>query len=336
MKNIEIEFEQLPYNKDTRYAFACGKIKVKETKLLTLDILEKLIEAEDEKEVFNILKENNYIENTNSFDFEEIFHQKIKEVIFLLSKLTFDLPIINLFLLPYDLHNFKVLIKTKYKKETTEDLLEELGTLSLEKLKVETDKENFEIFPYPLSKELKKSFKYFKENLKPKFFEILVDKAYYIYFYKLASLSKISWLNTLAYIFIDLYNINSFIRLNFQEEKELIKETIIKKGALDFYIYNLSLDEFQGRLNFTPYKKLNSGIDYLKKHNLYFLLDKQIKEFILNFIKRAKHTMFGLEVLIGYFLACQNEIENLRIIFVGKKNKLSKSLIKERLRGTYV
>ena len=58
--------------------------------------------------------------------------------------------------------------------------------------------------------------------------------------------------------------------------------------------------------------------------------------FIINFTKVGKLITFGIEPLVGFMVAKENDIKNIRIILSGKLNKLLPSTIKESVRDTYV
>ena len=64
-------------------------------------------------------------------------------------------------------------------------------------------------------------------------------------------------------------------------------------------------------------------------------LEKFKDNFILNFTKIGKYITFGIEPLIGFITAKENDIKNIRIILSGKLNKNSENKIKERLRDAY-
>ena len=53
-------------------------------------------------------------------------------------------------------------------------------------------------------------------------------------------------------------------------------------------------------------------------------------------MKKAKTIPFGIEPIIGYIYAKENEIKLIRIIMVGQMNNVPKEVIRERLRDSYV
>ena len=97
------------------------------------------------------------------------------------------------------------------------------------------------------------------------------------------------------------------------------------------------MDNFFQVLSATAYGQLVSqGIKYWKENGSWSELERLSDNHILNFLRRAKHIVFGLEPLIGYLAAKENEIKMLRMIMVGKLNKLEGELVRRNLRDTYV
>jgi V/A-type H+-transporting ATPase subunit C len=56
----------------------------------------------------------------------------------------------------------------------------------------------------------------------------------------------------------------------------------------------------------------------------------------MDYMKKAKFINLGPEPIVTYMYARETEIRNIRIILVGKLNKVSDNLIRERQRDSYV
>jgi len=81
---------------------------------------------------------------------------------------------------------------------------------------------------------------------------------------------------------------------------------------------------------------VKSGVEDWKRSGSFSHLEKLFDDHLLSFVKKAKYITFGIEPLIGYLVAKEMEVKNLRTIMVGKFNRLSQEIIKERLRESYV
>ncbi|HER24903.1 MAG TPA: V-type ATP synthase subunit C, partial [Candidatus Atribacteria bacterium] len=141
---------------------------------------------------------------------------------------------------------------------------------------------------------------------------------------------------------IDLSNIIGCIRAKVRgERKSFTKEFLIPEGDFKIdkiiEIYDSPLSSWFEKLTHTSYKNIiEIGVNNFQKSNSLMELEKQRDNFILNFSKIGKYITFGIEPLVGYIIAKENDIKNIRIILSGKLNKLSPEQITERVRDTYV
>ena len=58
-------------------------------------------------------------------------------------------------------------------------------------------------------------------------------------------------------------------------------------------------------------------------------------DYIINKFRTAKYVNSGIEPLVGYYLAKESEMDNLRFILVCSKNELEPEKIKARLKVNY-
>ncbi len=56
----------------------------------------------------------------------------------------------------------------------------------------------------------------------------------------------------------------------------------------------------------------------------------------MTMLREAKMFALGPEPIIAYVMAKENEVRNVRIIMIGKKNGVATAEIAERLRESYV
>ena len=65
-------------------------------------------------------------------------------------------------------------------------------------------------------------------------------------------------------------------------------------------------------------------------------MEKWADDFWMELVRDAKFVPFGAEVFIGYAIALEYEIKNIRILLAGKDAGLDSDVIRERLRKSYV
>lgn len=81
---------------------------------------------------------------------------------------------------------------------------------------------------------------------------------------------------------------------------------------------------------------VSRGIAGYQKTGSLFVLEREIDNFLMETLNRAKYLAFGIEPLVGFFYAKEIEHKIVRLILTLKKMKVAPEALKERLRLTYV
>jgi len=342
-------------NDQEEYAFANGSVKSLEKGLLNKDILDRMIKSGDIVSALKILSEsdlNDYsFDLNNPSDFENSLNKELLHTYDIIKSIsqvsTFNFLYFT-FASKYDFHNIKILIKSKYlKKDISNELFSPIGTIDIEKLNLAIKDEKYENIPDSFEFLIKKTFSEYNKFKDPEMIDFVLDKERYVMiFNKIREIEIIEveelFLKRFININIDLNNIINCIRTKIRgEKKAFIKEFLIPEGDFKIEkiieIYDSPLSSWCEKLIYTDYKNIvETGVNYFQKNNSLMELEKLRDNYILNFSKIGKYITFGIEPLIGFITAKENDIKNIRIILSGKLNKLSPDQIKERVRDTYV
>jgi len=342
-------------NNQEEYAFANGIIKKLEKELLNKDILDRMIKSSDAVSALKILTEsglNDYsFDLNNPANYENSLNRellKTYDIIKNISKVSTFNFLYFTFASKYDFHNIKILIKSKYlKKDISNELFSPIRTIDIEKLNSAIKDEKYEDIPDSFEFLIKKTFSEYSKFNDPEIIDFILDKERYIMiFNKIKEVEIIEteelFLRRFIKINIDLNNIISCIRAKVRgDRKSFTKEFLIPEGDFKIEniveIYDSPLSSWCEKLIHTDYKNVvETGVNYFQKNNSLMELEKLRDNFIINFSKIGKYVTFGIEPLVGFITAKENDIKNIRIILSGKLNKLSPDQIKERVRDTYV
>ena len=342
-------------NNQEEYAFAIGRVRKLEKGLLNKDILDRMIKSSDIVSSLKILTEsdlnNYYFDLNNPADFESSLNQELLhtyDIIKSISKVSTFNFLYFTFASKYDFHNIKMLIKSKYlKKDTSNELFSPIGTIDIEKLNSAVKDEKYEDIPDSFEFLIKKTCSEYNKFKDPEMIDFVLDKERYIMiFNKIKEVEIIEeeelFLKRFIKINIDLNNIINCIRSKIRgEKKAFTRAFLIPEGDFKIEniveIYDSPLSSWFEKLIHTDYKNIvETGVNYFQKNNSVMELEKQRDNFILNFSKIGKYITFGIEPLVGFITAKENDLKNIRIILSGKLNKLSPDEIKERVRDTYV
>jgi len=342
-------------NNQEEYAFANGRIRKLEKGLLNKDILDRMIKSSDITSALKILTESDLngfsFDFNNPSDFEDSLNKELLhtyDIIKSISKVSTFNFLYFTFASKYDFHNIKILIKSKYlKKDFSNELISPISTINVERLNSAIKDEKYEEIPDSFEFLIKKTLSEYNKFKDPEIIDFVLDKERYIMILnKITEIEIIEeeelFLKRFIKINIDLNNIINCIRAKIRREKKAFaKEYLIPEG--DFKaeniveIYDSPLSSWFEKLIYTDYKEIiEPGVNYFQKNNSLMELEKLKDNYILNFSKIGKYITFGVEPLVGFITAKENDIKNIRIILSGKLNNLSHSKIKERVRDTYV
>ena len=331
---------------DNRYAYAVGKIRAREVRLLDLHKLSSILEAENVAEALKGLSDTDYREGLalvkGEEDFDLHLSRQMESVYGLISELTLDPELTDLFILRNDFHNIKVAIKKKYVALAAEEYYLAPSIVDREELIEAVGTGNFFRLPPLLAGALEKIEGIYSAEKNIQLIDITLDEIYLSHSLQVACQAKCEFLERLFLIQIDLTNIRSFLRLKeMAKERDYLERCLISGGVLEREHFLKSFagspESFVDSLRFKDYYEiLKSGIEHWKKSGSFSFLEKLFDDYLLNFAKRAKYISFGIEPLIGYLVAKEMEVKNLRTVIVGKFNRLSPELIKERLRESYI
>lgn len=335
----------MPVN-ETTYAYAVGRIRALETRLLDRNKLERMVEAASAQEALKVLSETDYAglvaELESVHDFEKILQQEIKKVFLLLQQISPQPFLTNLMSLKYDVHNLKVLLKAKFLEETDTEILFPVGTVPLDKLRAIVAEEDFRDLPGTLRQAAEQIIEEFAVSGDPQIIDLFLDRAYYEMLLAAARQERSAFLEGLFVREVDLANIKTFLRVKrMRRNKEFFKKAFLPGGRLtaDLFINLLEepLEFFADRLAMSDYATVvGEGVrEWLEKGSI-TRLEKLSDDFILEYLQQGKRMPFGLEPLIGYIYAKETEIKNVRLILVGKINGLPIEAIRERLRNVYI
>lgn len=322
------------------------RLRVLETKLLDKSKIDRMIDSSSKEEALKVLQESEYSTLMSNIkraeDYEVILSAELKRVYKMLYEMTPVNSIVDIMSIRYDYHNIKVLIKGKLLEKDFSNMIIPIGTVDINKLIYALDNEYYRDLNPIMRKAIEEALEDFNTSKDPQKIDIILDKYLFIHQLSLNKQIEDKFLDRYLRYLIDLTNIKTLLRVKKQDNtRDFLNGLIIEGGYVDRdklnSLYNDSVENIPGKLAFTDYSEiLKLGIeDYVKTGSIN-LFEKLSEDFIMNYMKKAKYITFGLEPLIAYIYAKENEIKLIRIIMVGKLNNIQSEVIRERLRENYV
>ncbi|HHU90539.1 MAG TPA: V-type ATP synthase subunit C [Clostridiaceae bacterium] len=333
--------------KEEGYAYATARIRVRESKLLPLNRLERLFDITDSADAIKLLAEAGYsgqdpnAGKEGTEDIERFLSSELKKTYDFIGEIVPDPLVINLFKKRYDYLNAKLILKAEFLRIDVKETMSELGTIEPKNLaKMMTDRK-FEDVSEIFSQAVTAAEEAFNKTGDPQLIDFILDNASYAEMMADAEKSEDPVLIKLVNMLIDTANIRIFIRSKLLKKPEdFIRKAWIKNGSFKEEMFEEMLKEGLNKL-FSLLKDI--GYDKLAiqlkeaAHNEDGIseIEKILDDYITLYLKESKYVVMGVSPVIGYLFFKETEIKNARLIITGIKNKVPRETIRERLRLGY-
>lgn len=321
---------------ETRYAYSVARVRVAELNMLTKSRLERMLDSDKVSGVVRVLHEAGYPENNN---YEDMLREETAKLYNYLKEISPEPSIFDIFAYRYDSHNIKVLLKAELSGAETEGLLADNGVVDKNALSILVRERDLGKLQPEFKKAITDSLDTYARTKDPQIIDILVDGAYFKLYLRMASAAGSKFLVELAAKIIDIANISAFTRVKSKmEDLDLLSKVLIPGGEIKTKEYldsfSKDIEAFRDVLKGTGYGEL---LDILTDSTGSVTeFEKACDNHVMEFVRKFRHKAFGVEPLIGYMLGKETDIKNARIILVGKINRMSNDIIRERLRNGYV
>lgn len=329
-----------------RYAYAVGRVRAMEAKLLDRGKIDRMVEAKSAEEALKVLGETEYAgyltELGSVHDYEQLLDAELRRVYLELRKISPAPELIAFFARKFDYHNLKVLFKAARLAEKRQELLvRETGNIPLAELIRAVSEDSYVNLPPRMRQAAETLSEAFRLEPDPQLVDLLLDRALYEESAQTVESLDSPFLQEYFACLTDLLNIKTYLRVRRAGRgRELLEQALLPGGKLDVSgLVQLTepLEVLVDRLMYSRYASVvEEGVQTYQKTDSLTRFEKLADDFLLKSIKQAKYLTFGPEPLAGYLLAKENELKLIRIIMVSKINRLPTEEIKERLRDVYV
>lgn len=332
-------------NRPEEYTFADAYIGSFVKNLMTKQDLLRAAQAKDLLTIEAMLREFGYGEakEIHEGDIETFIRREQNKLFDLIYDTLPERKELSLLLLPFDYHNLKVCLKAEFLGLTPDDnYLVSTGDIDRHKIVAMVKERNYIHMSTHMKAAMESAIDLFGRGNDPQEIDLVMDKACYKEMSEKARESGVEFLVGLVELEIDLLNIKSFVRLRQMKMPWTFFQKIFLEGgriaeSLFIGAYEEPYGQFAEKL--APYGLKDAvleGTNKLQESGEFWLLEKLTADALMEYNKKAKYLSFGIEPIAGYWTAKEVEIDNLRIILLGKKIGLSPEKIGERLRESYV
>lgn len=334
--------------RDTDYMYSSARVRALEVRLAAKENIERMLDAPSASDViatlvdygFEIARETD--DPSSAVLREETLTSLLASSYEEMRRMCDGMSVVDFLRYPYDCNNFKSVIKCRARGIDPAPLLTNAASVSIKDTLDSFESGDFSILPPAMAAAVPMAEEAFSMSGNPQQVDFHLDRACFADMLANARQYGIPLAEKLVRTKIDLVNIMSCVRILRMKlgamAEPLFEDTVIEGGYLDTGLLREAIGTDEAKF-----------ADMLKYNDEYYMLaqyigtgtslaeiEKQMDDAWMRIAKTAKQTPFGAPVLIGYMMAIEYEVKNIRIILAGKDARLAPEVIRERLRENYV
>lgn len=321
------------------YAYISANIRVLEKKLLDINDIERMMDAKDFNDAFKIFNDTDYADNLLNVEPKNYYTAVADDLRQLYNYLNRNVPdkkLIKFLLLGEDINNLKLLLKSKFGDVPINNRdLSEIGNVRpIEIQKYLSGEKNF--LPDFLKEIIDRINIKLNAASEPHLIDSATDSEYYAALKDFSKKLKNKFIKDLIASEVDIINIKIFIRIKkLDRDKKFLESNLIGGGTVPaekfIYFFNRDIKEF---INFISRIMDKDDLARFIKYagaNDTGMIDVILKNIQLKKLKKTKYVTYGPEIIVNYFYQKITAVKNIRLIMIGKINKLDDRLIRERI-----
>ena len=315
--------------KDTDYLAVSAWLHAMETRLLTPEKVERLLEAASETEARKLLTECGYAE---ALPLEEALREHRETLYKELAAAVPDPRLIELFQLKYDYHNIKAILKAERRGISPEAFLLPGGRYDAAQLQSEWQQEHMFQVSDTARRAAQEAAALLREN-DPQGADLRLDAACYDEMRTLAEEMKSNFLQGYVRQLIDAANLRTAVRAARSGSSEVLPRALLEGGSVSPHGIMMTEPGKLGELFGAGALEKAAALGAAAAGGSLTAFEKACDEATDAYLAAARRTPFGEETVLCYLAAVENEITAIRIIMTGRQAGLSPEMIRSRLRN---
>lgn len=320
-------------------AFSVGSVRAKESTLLNAQDMEQLLNAGSEAEILRFLRDKGYgsvAEQDQNVD--ALLAAERDKLWAYIESIAADSARFDIFRIKQDYHNVKTILKGILGNRPYQNLLLAHGTVDPTLIETAVKEQRFALLPAFLKDTVQNAYKLLSETGDPQLADGCVEQAMLAHRLEMAQNSRLPLLQNYMEATVFYADVKIALRAaRAQKSRVFLERALVFCDALpvrELLCAALSGEEavLACLCNFSKYDAAEAAQAY-KKSPMQF--EKFVDEYLLHIAAGAKYVTLGEEVLLGYYLAKDAELNAVQMIAVGVRTGQAAQEIRERLRTLY-
>lgn len=322
--------------RDTEFAYGVAHIRAHELSLLSNDNLESMISAANLSEAVRVLGDKGW--DTESGDISEMLLKESEKNWKLICDCLPAEHLLDCLIVENDFHNLKTSVKTAFTKEDPDQYFLFPCVYDPQQVKEAIEKKDFSSLPECMGETAEKAYDILARLGSGQMSDVIIDRQAMAIKLQLAEKSDSALLKNAVAMNVAAANIKIALRcVKTGKSLDFMKKAMSEECPI-INIETLQKKAVEGENAVTSYlegvKEFSQAASLLKESSTLF--EKYLDDAIMDKVKEAKYTSFGVEPIFAYFMAREAEIKNVRVILSLKRNGISSDEIRKRVREAYV
>ena len=326
------------------YIYAAAEIRGKEHKLLRKEQLSAMTETGNMDDVCKVLQDADYGKEDvviTPKNYEQILKEEEQKVFDLIIELSKEDRVFDIFRLPYDYHNIKVLLKSEFLQIDRTALLSPNGTFEINEMIRCVNERDHMTLTEKMSQAIEEAVDSHARTKDPQKIDIICDRYCFEEMLEVAESEKNKFALGYLKLWIDTINLKTFARIRKMNQPWSVLETVFISGGnveLPIFVEIFDADSKNIEEKLAPTDIASAvieGADAFAPDGSFTKLEKACDNLLIEYVQDAKTITFGPEPLMAYLIAKQMEIKCVRIIMTGRLGNMDPKVIMERMRETY-
>ncbi len=319
--------------KDTDYLYATMHIRANEKKLLTASAIERMTEARSPEEAAKLLSDFGYGQNAmlTFDDVETAIDAAHEDTVKTVSEACGNDYIKEVFLLKYDFHNLKAIIKANFTKQDAEHLLSAVSNVPKDVLLTALKSGDFSRIPEKMAEAYVAGTELLSRTGNAELLDYMLDEVCFEMMTDAARCSQSKFLEGYVTLLCDISNLRLAVRLKRRGSEEDLSKRLLSFGNIGREKF-IQKDFWESLAKTSLSRAAESGRLTAEGKESFASFERELDIAVLEYMKEAKYVSFDERPIVAYLASREADASTVRIIMSGKIMGLSADEIRSRLR----
>lgn len=327
-------------HKPEDYLCLSAMLRAREPKLLDNARAERMLDAGSFEEAAKMLTDCGFpdLSQMTANQIDAALDERRNGILAEVERMVPDREAVDVFRIKYDYHNAKTILKSEAVGQSPDRLLSGAGRVNKDVLLNAYREEQLKDLPETLAKAMEEAKTILARTANPQLADFALDKAYFSELRKTADDTGSAFLKDYVSMLVDSTNLRTAVRtLRMGKSAEFMSGALAEGGKVSKNALTAVTDG-DGLKALYAGKPLDKaaalGAEALGGGSL-TKFELACDNAVNACLRKAKLVSFGMETVVAYLAAVEEETTAARMILTGRKAGVAPETIKERLRDLY-